>query len=228
MKRSGIERKTPMKRTSILTRKPAGEAKPAKGPRPKKCANKACRAEYLPDPKRPWENWCGENCALVIALDKLAIKKAKDQRAERAEDKKKLDGFKNIPTLIAEAQVVFNTWVRMRDDLAGHACICCGKMPLTSGALHGGQWDACHYRSRGSAGHLRFDERNAHRGLKDCNTYGHTDYRGGLIKRIGLEAVEALEAENEVRKWTREYLIGVKKEYAARCTVLRKQLKERT
>ena len=42
------------------------------------------------------------------------------------------------------------------------------------------------------------------------------DYRIGLIARIGLAAVEALEADNTPRKWTREELIEIKQTYKAK------------
>ena len=51
----------------------------------------------------------------------------------------------------------------------------------------------------GSAAHLRFDERNAHAQRKVCNRWGAgraVDYRIGLVARIGLAAVEALESDN--------------------------------
>jgi len=79
--------------------------------------------------------------------------------------------------------------------------------------------DAGHYRSVGAAPHLRFDERNCHAQTKFDNQYKSgnvVDYRIGLIKRIGLEAVEALEADNEVRKWTRDQLIEIRATYKAK------------
>lgn len=219
MKRTELKRTTPLRAKAPMSRTP----KPAKGPKPKKCAHRACRAPYLPDPKQPWKNWCSDDCALVIALDKLAKQKAAKAKAERAADKAKREGMRTMPQLKAAAQKVFNEWVRTRDLLAGHGCICCGKFATPAAlAQPGGAYDACHYRSRGSADHLRFDERNVHLGLKDCNTWGHHDYRGGLIRRIGLAAVEALEADNDGRKWTRDYLENIIVTYRAKLRALQK------
>lgn len=202
-----LERKTPLRASSA-------KPKPAKGPRPKKCGNRACRSPYVPDPKRPFISWCSDDCAHAIALDKLAKQKVAKAKAERAEDRKKKREQMTIPQLKAEAQEWFNRYVRERDLAAGRGCICCGKFATAAAlAQPGGAYDACHYRSRGSADHLRYDERNVHLGLKDCNTWGHMDYRGGLIRRIGLEAVEALESDQSGRKWTREYLEGIKAAY---------------
>jgi hypothetical protein len=61
----------------------------------------------------------------------------------------------------------------------------------------------------GSASQLRFEERNAHGQRKFCNRHGAgraVDYRIGLIGRIGLHEVEALEADNRVHKWTKDEL----------------------
>lgn len=46
------------------------------------------------------------------------------------------------------------------------------------------------------------------------------DYRIGLIDRIGLAEVEALEADNRVHKWGRDELIEIAATYKAK----RKQL----
>lgn len=227
-----------LKRSAILRRRPDAdyatvavrkEAKPAKGPRTVKCGLRGCLHRFVPDPANPRVTWCSEDCGVAVALAAGAARKRKlakadraAKKAEKAADKVKLDKTKSIGTLKAEAQVPFNHWVRLRDELAGEPCICCDRMPAGDEALTGGAWDAAHYRSRGSADHLRFDERNVHRSLKHCNTYGHTDYRGGLIRRIGLADTEALDADETLIKWAAEYLIWVKQEYAARVRALLK------
>lgn len=135
-------------------------------------------------------------------------------RVERAETRKRKEAIKTIPQLIKEAQVEFNRFIRLRDR--GKPCICCG-LPLGEGEV-GGAYDCGHYRSTGSASHLRFNEDNAHAQRKQCNRYGAgraVDYRIGLINRIGLERVEALESDNRVRKWTREELIQIRDHYRA-------------
>lgn len=216
MKRTAIERKAPMARGAGF--KPA-EPKPAAGPRPKKC--KHCRSSYLPDPKRPWKTFCSDECALHIALADLAKQKAKKQRAERAKDKAKREGMKTYPQLIREVQAVFNKKIRARDQLAGFACISSGR-PLD---WSGNGVDAGHYRSTGSAPHLRFNEDNCHAQSKQDNRYGAgaaVDYRIGLINRIGLARVEALESDNTPRKWTHDELRALKARYAAEVRELKK------
>lgn len=214
-----LERRKPLKRTAFVS-----QPKPPKGPKTYKCKNKACRGPYHKDPSQPWVDWCSVECGTAIALEKIAKQKAKQQRQERAETKKKLAQYETIPQLKARLQAVFNLYIRIRDDLAGYPCICCGNWPKGDASLTGGQWDACHWRGRGAHDHLRYNEDNVHRGLKDCNKYGHTDYRGGLIRRIGLERVLALEADHAVVKWTRDWLLEKIDYYQRRVREMKKEL----
>jgi hypothetical protein len=63
--------------------------------------------------------------------------------------------------------------------------------------------DAGHYRSsRAVLAHLRFNEDNCHAQSKKENRYNSgnaVDYRIGLIARIGLERVEALESDDRAQ-----------------------------
>lgn len=139
-------------------------------------------------------------------------------KVERAETRQRKEALKRIPDYIKEAQHAFNAFIRARDS--GKPCICCGQ-PLALEAIGGG-FDCGHYRSTGSASHLRFHEDNAHGQRKVCNRYGAgraVDYRIGLVQRIGVAQVEALEASNAPHKWQREELIEVTQKY-------RKKLKE--
>jgi len=146
------------------------------------------------------------------------VRAAKDKRETRA----KLIEKKGRGYWIAAAQKEFNTFIRLRDQLAGHPCISSGR-PLN---WTGNAVDAGHYRSRGSAPHLRFDERNCHAQSKQENRYASgnvVDYRLGLIARIGLEAVEALESDQEPRKWSIDDLKQIKATYAAKVRELKKE-----
>lgn len=156
--------------------------------------------------------------------DKKARNLEKAHREIRRKDKARRAELKTIPDLIKEAQREFNAFIRARD--ADKPCICCGRKETAVDGLGAHGWDAGHYRSTGSAAHLRFDERNCHRQLVWCNRYGAgraVDYRLGLIGRIGLEAVEALEADNAVHKWTREELIAIRDLYRSKLRALKKE-----
>ena len=162
---------------------------------------KVCRSEFV---KRSMTHkCCTPDCAEIFGREQTKKQVAKKEREETKVRKEKL---KRLADWIADAQVVFNKFIRLRD--AGLPCICCGR--FASGFFRlGGDFDCGHYRSRGSAQHLRFNPDNAHAQLKQCNRWGAgraVDYRIGLIQRIGLERVEALEANNTPHKWTVEEL----------------------
>lgn len=175
-----------------------------KKPRLKKCKECSC----LFTPTRGIQPVCDKMECKISYSEKLVAKRQEKRRREaRKETKEKLEALETVPMLLKKAQAAFNRFVRLRDN--GKPCICCGR-PLSSGAvLTGGEYDAGHYRSVGSAPQLRFHEDNVHAQRKDCNQWGAgraVDYRIGLIKRIGLDRVEALENENAPHKWTREEL----------------------
>lgn len=176
--------------------------------KPKVCAH--CEREFMP--ARPLQRVCGPRCA---------VRKVKAEKVqERAQTRARKEAIKTIPDLIREAQRFFNAYIRERDR--NQPCICCGN-PLGAGDV-GGAYDCGHYRSTGSAPHLRFDERNAAAQRKVCNRYGAgraVDYRIGLIARIGREAVEALEADNRIHKWTRDELIGIRDLYRQKLKEMR-------
>jgi hypothetical protein len=189
----------------------------AKALKLKKC--KVCREEFTP--RNPMQTVCGPSCAYEI-VKKAAEKKIKQAQADqRKTDRAKRQQQKTLPTLKKEAQREFNRFIRLRDS--GKPCICCG-FPIVGGAI-GGAVDCGHYRSVGSAPGLRFNENNAHAQRKVCNRWGAgraVDYRIGLINRIGLAAVEALEADNSVRKYTREELVEIRNTYRKRANELEK------
>lgn len=142
------------------------------------------------------------DCQVAYAqqvADKRATVRAKEERQQVKARKEKA---KRPQDLKAEARTAFHAYVRARDIAAGYGCIDCGK-PFEP-QKPGGSVDAGHYLSRGSAPHLAFDERNVHAQRKNCNRPGGAtaaEYRVGLVARIGVEAVEALEADQEVRRY---------------------------
>ena len=137
-------------------------------------------------------------------------------KVERADIKKRKEALKRIPDYIKEADQAFAAYTRKRDQLAGHLCISSGR-PLDWHSAN--QVDAGHYRSRGAASHLRYHQDNCHAQSKNDNRYkagNVVEYRIRLIQRIGIERVEALEADNLTHKWTRDELIAIRDEYRAK------------
>lgn len=195
-------------------------AAPMKGPRTVKCKAKGCLARFVPGAD-PRVTWCSEDCGLSIAMAAGEKRRAVLARADRAETRARKEAVKRRADHLADAQKAFNAWVRERD--AHLPCICCGKFDV-SDSLVGGGWDAGHYLSRGSHPHLRFDERNVFRQRKGCNRPGGTTkeaFRRGVVDRIGLAAVEALEADQTPARWTVDELIAIKKLYQLKLKQLR-------
>ena len=184
-------------------------------PSPKQCLR--CGKEFVPK-FTTMQIACSISCARRYAKSERESR----EKAEKQQIKARKEKLQRIPDLIAAAQKEFNAYIRERDK--DQPCICCGE-PLGKGEV-GGAYDCGHYRSRGSAPHLRFDERNAHAQRKYCNRHGAgraVDYRLGLVARIGLAAVEALEADNTVRKWTRDELVAIKETYRQKLKELRRE-----
>jgi len=112
--------------------------------------------------------------------------------------------------IVKEAQSAFNSCIRARDR--GKSCISCGKI-LLDGALGGG-YDCGHYRSIGSAPHLRFYYWNAHGQCKKCNRYlsgNVVEYRKGLVQRIGIEKLKCLETNQILKSYTIDDLQRIKR-----------------
>jgi len=179
--------------------------------RKRKCA--ICREQF--EPRTISHKACKPQCAQEL------IEQQRKQ-AERKQDRARKAALKTRGDWMKEAQAAFNAFIRERDRLAGYPCICCGQ-PID---WSGNNVDAGHYRSRGSAPHMRFNEQNVHAQAKQCNRYGAgraVDYRLGLIARIGLAGVEALEADQTPQKWTIPELQQIKATYKQKLLDLKGQ-----
>ena len=177
-------------------------------PKPKRCVQ--CKKLFTP--ARPMQAVCDSLCAL------RKVREAKVE--ERARVKTAKETLKKTGTLIYEAQAAFNAFIRLRD--AGQPCICCGK-PFEP-TKPGGSVDAGHFRSRGAAPHLRFNEDNCFAQRKNCNRPGGATYaafRAGVVARIGLARVEALESDNAIKKWTKDELREIRATYRAKAKELK-------
>lgn len=161
---------------------------------------------------------CTPECAYrytVIQNEKRQKEQEKKAKKARNELKRQL---KTRAEWNKEAQSVFNAFIRERDK--GKPCISCG-VPL--GGVPN-SYDAGHYRSRGAASHLRFDEKNVHGQCKKCNRYlsgNVVEYRNGLKTRIGMDELERLENDNEPRVYSKEDLIEIKSKYGKKLRDLR-------
>ena len=188
----------------------------------RQCKAPGCQNEF--EPKRIGQKTCSVKCAISYMRTEQAEKNLKIIRAERQVWRAK---NKPLAKLKHEADKEFARFIRERDYYL--PCISCDATdpPMTSG----GQWDCGHYRSKGAADHLRYDERNSGKQCKVCNGGSgnfeakretvHAEYRKRLISRIGLEAVESLENDNTPRKWDRDELVAIRRTYLAKWKELR-------
>lgn len=183
----------------------------ARSRRPRKCG---CGCGERFTPLQSFQRWATPDCAIRIIKEK----RKKEERKIRKERK---ESIKTARTLKTEAQAAFNAWIRWRDRF--QTCICCGK-PFEP-SKPGGSMDAGHFRSIGSAPHLRFNEDNCHSQRKNCNRPGGTTYdryRAGLVARIGLERVEIIEADQDPLRYRAEDYRRIRDEYREKLKEARK------
>lgn len=188
----------------------------------RKCAAKGCQNRFTP--RSITHKACGTDCAAIIGTMETEKKRRHAIKAERAKDAVKRESLKSLSDWIKDVQIVFNKFIRLRDQLADHGDISSDR------ALNwnSNEVDAGHYRSRGSAPHLRFNEDNCHAQSKKDNRYGAgnaVEYRIRLIKRIGIERVEALESNNSPRKYTIDELRTMKVHYQTKIKEFKGRMK---
>lgn len=195
----------------------------------RRCKNEECREWFFPQFQN--QQWCCVDCGTKLALERRSKEREKAEKAaekkrrreeQRQKDKLKIRKLALRPRSywIKQAQQAVNAFIRERDsDLP---CISCGT--LTSA-----QWDAGHYRSTAAAPQLRFDERNIARQCIVCNQHKSGNlvpYRAELIRRIGIEQVEAIESDHKRHRWTIEECKAIKAEYQQKLKDLRNSRSE--
>jgi hypothetical protein len=150
---------------------------------------------------------CGYQCAIEwgkLHPKKTSIKRVNSEIKSEAKEKLKTQAQLRNPI-----KLHFQKWVRMRD--IKEPCISCGTTEA--------KWDGGHYLKAEIYSGVIFDERNVNKQCSYCNQYldGNTAaYRQGLIKKIGLDQVIALEElanETRTKKWTIEELQQIKNKY---------------
>lgn len=179
---------------------------------PKQCA--VCPREFLP--RSSFHRACSQRCAMkMVKADKA--REREDVKARRTALKRRRDW-------IAEAQAAVNKYVRLRDIHAGRNCISCGAPYRLAG---GGAFDAGHFRSVGSAPHLRFYLPQIRLQCVRCNRHlggNAVEYRRRLVVQYGLARVEAIEAMQGTAKWSVEYLARLKRVMAKKARRMEKRL----
>jgi len=178
----------------------------AKQPRPKKC--RVCTETYTPS--KPLQVVCSPSCALLHAAQKRERERKALDQIERKAIREAKERVKPRSDYLKEAQAAINRYVRLRDAHLG--CVSCDRPSAWQG-----QWHASHYRSRGAAPHLRFNLHNIHKACSICNNHlsgNIMGYRPELVRRIGAQRVEALEASQVRADFTIDYLKRLKRVFA--------------
>lgn len=171
---------------------------------------KVCNRDF--NPMRSMQAVCGPRCA--IEHSSLTNAKAREKSARKAIRKRK-EALKTKADWMKEAQAAFNAYIRARDY--GKPCISCGCYEQER--FTGGHFDCGHYRSRGAAGHLRFNVFNAHGQCKRCNrelSGNVVEYRLLLTERYSPEMVQRIEHDNDPRTFDIDYLKRVKRIFSRR------------
>lgn len=187
------------------------------------CRN--CGGEYLK--RQALQRVCGLKCALELS-EKKRIETEK--RAHRKKDRETKERLKTVPDLVKGAGRAFNRYIRARDT--GKSCISCGD-PF-AGVRFTDVIEAGHFRTVAAAGHLRFNLLNCWGQCSGCNRGGkaqkyHTmestnrAYRRGLVDRIGEDRVQALENDNRIAKWDKDYLRRLKRIFNRRARYYEKR-----
>ena len=170
--------------------------------RKRKC--KTCKEWF--EPNTTWQVICGDvDCAITYASTEMKKKQEQSKRAFNQTDKSKLR---------EKAQAIFNKYIRERDK--DKPCISCGH-------TDGRQFHAGHYKSAGQNPQLRFNELNVNKQCSICNNYKSgnlAEYRINLIKKIGLENVEALECDRSTKKYSVEDYQNIIVKYKDKLTEL--------
>ena len=190
--------------------------------KPKKC--KLCGVEFTP--RNSLQKVCSTDCAIKLSREQSRKAREKKEKQERIKMRQRMTALKEKNKtrheLNNEAQSAVNRYIRLRD--VNKCCISCGT-PLVAEQLGGG-FDAGHYRSRGSAPHLRFYTLNIHGQCKKCNRYhgGNVQqYRLGLIDRLGEAKIAQIEADNSPRHYSNDNLRRIKQIFNKKCRLIEKR-----
>lgn len=220
MKRTPLQRKTPLQ---------SGQ------PRRKRCPE--CRVMFVP--LRDSQAVCGEiECAIAHGKSEKGRAIAGKALAEvgRREIKVRKEALKSRADHLKDAEKAVRDYRRTYELSIGSGCISCGETQesilAAQGWKVGGAFDAGHFMGKGARPELRLEPTNIWLQCKACNSgsYMHArkgytvsqGFRTGLIARIGLEAVEALESDHTPRKETVEQLKAITAEYRAKTRELKR------
>lgn len=186
-----------------------------------------CKTEYCPVTST--QVVCSPNCAVEYTRARVERKRQADQRRHlrsvKQNQRKRKESLKTRGDYLKLAQAAFNRYIRLRDR--GKPCISCLRSELEVEGSEswkvGGAWDCGHFLGVGAHPELRFEELNAHRQCKSCNSGSHhhvrkkrtvaQDYRDNLVERIGITPVTWLEGPHPAAKWSIDEIKQIRDTY---------------
>jgi hypothetical protein len=159
---------------------------------------------------------CGKfECQVAYAEAHVKRAVVVRERAERKETQERIRKLKPLNKWLKDVEYWFNRYIRLRD--AHLPCISCDTVASV-------QYAAGHYRTVKAAGQLRFHEDNVHKQCNShCNRYmsgNCVEYRIRLVKKIGLERVEALENNHDLHTYTIDECKGLISIYKFKCKAI--------
>ena len=205
-------------------------------PKLKTC--KWCKTRF--EPSRPSKICCSPDCEYDYGLKHAARAESNRALVDRKVVKLKLEALKTPKQkradLIQKAEKSVRDYRRTFELMKGSGCISCGRTQLvvmgTDGWKPGGGFDAGHYHGKGARPNLRLTPDNIWLQCKSCNAgsskYARKgavvskQYRENLIKEIGLQRVEELDADDKARHWTDEELIEIDSTYKLKLKELKR------
>jgi hypothetical protein len=166
---------------------------------------------------------CSVTCAKVAGQQKTVKDKAVAARAERKADKEKILALKPRKWWLEKAKKALHAYIRARDE--GKLCISCDTPLLKLGRI-GGDYDAGHFRSVGSAKHLQFEEKNIFGQCKHCNDAlggNYLEYERRLRIREGDAYVDEIKADQAPRHLSIADFQQIEATYKAKLKQLQKE-----
>jgi len=148
--------------------------------------------------------FCNIECMSKYGYANKSKGAAIKQKIQRKVTRDKKEKLKTPNDWAKEAQTAVNLYIRTRDK--GKPCISCDK-PDT------GVRNASHYRSVGACSSLRFNTFNNHASCYKCNcelSGNLLEYRIRLVPLLGQDRVDWLESQNEIARYSIDYLKRVK------------------
>ncbi len=154
---------------------------------------------------------CGEVFTQFNSMEPCCSPQCKreDKARKAAKKETKLENMGMVPASQIKAprkqselaQSAVNGYVNLRDY--SKPCITCNSFETRMDV-----WEAGHFRSVGSAPHLRFNLKNIHKQCNHCNQVlsgNSRHYKIGIVERIGYEEAEKLKNTNGIRRYDDEY-----------------------